>query len=57
LLRLAAGETAPRGPAADRAKTEAIRLMRAPEIRAEIAKTPDAVDRVRALMQTAGMAA
>jgi hypothetical protein len=57
LLRLAAGETAPRGPAADRAKAEAMRLMRTPEIRAEIARTPDAVDRVRALMQTAGMAA
>jgi hypothetical protein len=57
LLRLAAGETAPRGPAAERAKAEAIRLMRAPEIRAEIAKTPDAIDRVRGLMQTAGLAA
>jgi hypothetical protein len=57
LLRLAAGESAPRGPAADRAKAEAMRLMRTPEIRAEIARTPDAVDRVRALMQTAGMAA
>ncbi len=57
LLRLAAAETAPRGPAAERAKAEALRLMRAPEIRAEIAKTPDAVTRVRALMQSAGMAA
>jgi len=57
LLRLAAGETAPRGPAAERARAEALRLMRAPEIRAEIAKTPDAVDRVRSLMQTAGLAA
>ncbi|HEX4197033.1 MAG TPA: hypothetical protein VHZ26_06285 [Caulobacteraceae bacterium] len=57
LLRLAAGETAPRGPAADRAKAEAMRLMRAPEIRAEIARSPDAVGRVRALMQTAGLAA
>ncbi len=57
LLRLAAGETAPRGPAADRARVEAIRLMRAPEIRAEIARTPEVVDRVRALMQTAGLAA
>jgi hypothetical protein len=34
-----------------------MRLMRAPEIRLEIAKTPEAVDRVRALMQSAGMAA
>src|SRR5579871_2748619 len=57
LLRLAAADTAPRGPAADRAKAEAMRLMRAPEIRAEIAKTPEAVSRVRALMQSAGMAA
>ncbi|HXQ09374.1 MAG TPA: hypothetical protein VN805_00065 [Caulobacteraceae bacterium] len=57
LLRLAAGETAPRGAAAERAKTETMRLMRAPEIRAEIAKTPDAVSRVRALMHSAGLAA
>jgi hypothetical protein len=57
LLRLAAGETAPRGAAAERAKTETMRLMRTPEIRAEIAKTPDAVTRVRALMQSAGLAA
>jgi hypothetical protein len=57
LLRLAAGETAPKGPAADRARVEALRLMRVPEFRAEIAKTPDAVGRVRALMQTAGLAA
>ena len=57
LLRLAAGETAPRGPAADHAKAEAIRLMRTPELRTEIVKTPEAVERVRALMQTAGLAA
>jgi hypothetical protein len=57
LLRLAAGETAPKGAAADRAKAEAMRLMRAPEIRLEIAKTPEAVDRVRSLMQSAGLAA
>jgi hypothetical protein len=57
LLRLAAGEAAPLGPAADRAKAEAIRLMRAPETRHELAKTPEALDRVRSLMQTAGMAA
>jgi hypothetical protein len=57
LLRLAAGETAPRGAAAERAKAETLRLMRAPETRAEIARTPDAVNRVRALMQSAGLAA
>jgi hypothetical protein len=57
LLRFAAGEAAPLGPAADRARVEAIRLMRAPETRAELARAPDAFDRVRGLMQTAGMAA
>jgi hypothetical protein len=57
LLRFAAGEAAPLGPAADRAKAEAIRLMRAPETRLELAKAPEAFDRVRGLMQTAGLAA
>ena len=41
LLRFAAGEAAPLGPAADRAKSEALKLMRIPETRAELAKTPE----------------
>jgi hypothetical protein len=57
LLRFAAGEAAPLGPAADRAKVEALRLIRAPETRAELAKAPEALERVRGLMQTAGLAA
>jgi hypothetical protein len=57
LLRFAAGEAAPLGPAADRAKAEAVRLMRAPETRLELAKAPQSIDRVRDLMQTAGLAA
>jgi hypothetical protein len=57
LLRLAAGEAAPLGPAADRAKAEALKLMRIPETRAELAKAPEVLDRVRTLMQTAGLAA
>jgi hypothetical protein len=57
LLRYAAGEAAPHGPVADRAKAEAIRLMRSPETRMELAKAPEALDRVRGLMQTAGLAA
>ena len=57
LLRFAAGEAAPFGPATERAKMEAVRLMRAPETRQELAKTPEALDRVRGLMQTAGLAA
>jgi hypothetical protein len=57
LLRLAAGDAAPLGPAADRAKAEVMRLMRAPETRQALAQTPEALDRVRGLLQTAGMAA
>jgi hypothetical protein len=57
LLKLATGEAAPVGPAADRAKAEAMRLMRAPETRAALAQAPEAIDRVRTLMQTAGLAA
>jgi hypothetical protein len=57
LMSFAAGDAAPFGPAADRAKAEVARLMRAPETRAELAKTPEALERVRSLMQTAGLAA
>lgn len=57
LLRLAAGETAPLGPAADRAKVEVAKMTRAPEIRAELAKSPDVLVKMRDLMLTAGIAA
>jgi len=57
LLRLAIGEAAPLGPAADRAKIEALKLLRVPETRAELARSPEAVNRVRAMLQTLGLAA
>jgi hypothetical protein len=57
LLKLACGETAPLGPAADRAKAEALKLLRAPETRQQIAADPASLDRFRTLMQTAGLAA
>ncbi len=57
LLRIAIGEAAPMGPAADRAKSEAMKLVRNPELREELARSPEAVDKVRGLMQSAGMAA
>lgn len=57
LLRLAAGETAPLGPAADRAKAEAIRLFRAPEARAALAARPEILAPLRTLMKAAGLAA
>lgn len=57
LLRLAAGETAPLGPAADRAKAEAVRLLRAPDTRAALGQTPQALGTLKTLMQAAGLAA
>lgn len=57
LLRMAAGETAPPGPAADRAKAEAIKLFRAPDNRAALAAAPEALTPLRSLMKAAGLAA
>mgnify|MGYP007071974786 CR=1 FL=1 len=57
LLRLAAGETAPLGPAADRAKAEAIRLFRAPETRTALGAAPEALGELKGLMKSAGLAA
>jgi hypothetical protein len=57
LLRMAMAEAAPAGAAADRAKAEAVRLIRLPEFRAELASSPEAVAKVRDLMQSAGLAA
>jgi hypothetical protein len=57
LLKLANGQAAPSGPVADRARGEAMKLMRAPQTRAALAESPDGLERVRALMQTAGLAA
>jgi len=57
LLRLAAGETAPLGPAADRAKVEAVKLFRAPEARAALAAQPETLAPLKTLMKAAGLAA
>ncbi|HEY0103818.1 MAG TPA: hypothetical protein VGB60_10150 [Brevundimonas sp.] len=57
LLRLAAGETAPLGPAADRAKAEAVRLFRAPESRATLSAAPETLAPLKGLMKAAGLAA
>ncbi len=57
LLRLAIGEAAPLGAAADRARGEALKLVRHPDLRDELAKSPEAVEKVRGMMQAAGMAA
>jgi hypothetical protein len=57
LLRLAAGESAPLGPAADRARTEAMKLLRDAEVRSALAKAPEQVETVRELIQKAGVVA
>lgn len=57
LLKLAAGQAAPFGPVADRAKAEALKLVRAPQTREALSQSPDGLERVRSLMQTAGLAA
>ena len=57
LLRLAAGESAPTGPAADRAKAEALHLFRAPEARAALRANPEGLAALKGLMQAAGLAA
>lgn len=57
LLRLAAGETAPLGPAAEKAKAEAVRLFRAPDARAALVAAPEALAPLKGLLKAAGLAA
>jgi hypothetical protein len=57
LLRMAMGEVAPVGPVANRAKAEAVKLIRLPEFRAELTQSPEALAKVRDLLQLAGLAA
>ena len=57
LLRLAAGEAAPLGPAADRAKAAALKLLRSDGARAELAAQPGQLGQVRDLLHAAGLAA
>lgn len=52
LLKLAAGEAAPLGPAAARAKAEALRLIKAPEARAELAAAPELAAKLMPLLQS-----
>ena len=50
LLRMAGGETVPKGPAADRARNAALKLARTPEVRAGVAASPEAGEQLRGLM-------
>lgn len=57
LLRLASGESAPLGPAANRARAEALKLFKMDETRVELAAAPEQMRQVRDLIQAAGLAA
>ncbi len=57
LFKMAMGEMAPPGLAADRAKAEALKLMRLPDARAELPKNPEMLEQVRILMQSMEAAA
>ena len=56
LLRLAARETAPSGPAAERARAEALRILRDPQAQAALAENPELLAGFKTLMRTAGVA-
>lgn len=58
LLRLAAGHSAPLGQAADRARAEALRILRQGGVREELSTAgSDQIPMIRVLIQEAGLAA
>jgi len=57
LLRLATGEAAPLGPAAERARGAALKLLRTDAARAELSAAPEKLAQVRDMIQAAGLAA
>jgi hypothetical protein len=57
LLKLACGDAAPLGAAADRARVEAMKLARDPGLRAELSSAPAEVDAIRDLLKHASLAA
>lgn len=57
LLRMASGSTAPHGPAAERARSEAHKLLRQPAAQAELRADPDTLERIRALLGGVPLAA
>ena len=57
LLRLAVGDAAPLGPAADRARGAAMKLLRSESARSELAARPEQLAQVRDLIRAAGLAA
>lgn len=54
LLRLAVGDAGPTGPVADRARLEALKLMRMDEVRAELGRSPERMTAVSQMIQQLG---
>ena len=57
LLRFACAEAGPSGPVAERARAEVLKMLRDPALRAELAQTPETLERVKGWMVEAGLAA
>ena len=57
LLRLAAGEAGPQGPVAEKARLEAVKMLKAPATRAALVAAPETLERVRGLLTQTGLAA
>lgn len=57
LLKLAVGDSAPLGPAANRARQEAMRLVKLQETRAALSAAPEQMQSVRDLIQRSSLAA
>jgi hypothetical protein len=53
LVKLAMGETGPTGAVADKARSEALKLIRDPSAQAQLAKSPQTLDLMKALIQRA----
>lgn len=53
LIKMASGESAPLGPAADRARLEVNRLVRTPELRDELTRSPEKATEVREILAAA----
>jgi hypothetical protein len=50
LLKMAMGETVPNGPAAARARDAVVKLSQSPDIRADLAKAPELIDKLRPML-------
>lgn len=57
LLTFAVGQSAPLGPVSDQAKSEAMKLLRGPEMRQVLTDQPQALATLTPLMKAAGLAA